>query len=539
MKKDQLESLCKEIIEKLSVDAEQGVFPSRSFYGETFFALSLALYDKNKYEKMIIKMLDAYQQKDVEDSEFHWEFNNYALAKLVKIDKKYERYLHRPLRFRNSQVTNWTLMRGVVKAENGEADDEFRKKLCEMQKTNGFIKDDYDVASFQYHAFSTAMIYEMYLLTKDVFYLNSFLKAVEFISKFTLENGISLYVGRGQEQIFGYGTLLYIYEMAYRETGRVEFKNVQKKAFCHVEETVRENNKFTLVVNLCEEESERNLDINDKRHLGWYQYNNFYDYLPFLLYYLVLTFKSFQENAVDTTEKKIKVYCDDKYFRYIGDKYDCALACEKGSWTNALIFPLIISEGKTITPCYGGEQFDCVLYDVTGIPVPYGKSKISPYRSMKEFIKSVYNLLTKQSKVFSLWDYGEYFFSYDHKILKIENESKFLIHIRSMSFEENEIVVEETFEFKHKCYFDEFYFVNLHFLEICEIKEKQIYGIGYGNSIVFHEPLCNLEVNSQYNSAIGPLYTITDKKQNLRIRKNEVIKYNYKVIMDKRYERNN
>ena len=46
------------------------------------------------------------------------------------------------------------------------------------------VKDEKPVKSFQYHCFSSSMIAEIYSKTNDGYFLNSFLKSVDFIRKF-------------------------------------------------------------------------------------------------------------------------------------------------------------------------------------------------------------------------------------------------------------------------------------------------------------------------------------------------------------------
>lgn len=181
-------------------------FGARSFYGESF---TLALLSRTSHltDDLEEKLLLEFKNKDRSDSQYHWEFNNYAMLEAGRLESS-------SLRFKNTPCTNWTLLRSNVRfrcnVDVDVASIEVDKKIKKMQLTSGMILDDPGVRSFQYHCFSAAMLYEIYICTNNNVYLKRFCKAVEFIRNFILPNGDTLYVGRGQQQSFGYASLIYI-----------------------------------------------------------------------------------------------------------------------------------------------------------------------------------------------------------------------------------------------------------------------------------------------------------------------------------------
>ena len=188
----------------------------RQFYGATYtLALFHGAEDYYALRKILLKQ---YSGMDKSNPEFHWEFNNYALQEIsianasAGIDDVEVDELLLPLQFKGTPCTNWTLLRCLVKLRNGDMSPIIacKEKLHAMQGVNGLIMDDKGVKSFQYHCFSTALVYEIYESTKDAYFLNVFKNAVVFIRNFILPSGETLIIGRGQNQSFGYGSLVFV-----------------------------------------------------------------------------------------------------------------------------------------------------------------------------------------------------------------------------------------------------------------------------------------------------------------------------------------
>lgn len=376
-------------------------FECRSFYGETF---SLALLNRTGVldETLKRKLLSAYELLDKNDSQFHWEFNNYALLDYYQHshDKTVETYL-KPLHFKNTPCTNWTLLRSNSRLKSGIDTDiaisEAKEKIVKFQLPSGLILDDPGVKSFQYHCFSMAMIGEIYEQTDDSYFFDSFIRGVEFIRHFILSNGEALYIGRGQNQSFGYGALIYILALAYRYTqdrtllGDIDLVLVFLSIF------QREDGSFPLVMNNLEKEIPQVVDMRDPQFAGWYPYNNYFDYLPFMGFFLAKA--STILSNLDKSElcyKAREPYHDNEFVKTVTEYYEAVLSRPGGYWSNDLPIPYIIADSKNITPCYGGEQFQSSLYNLKGIPLPFCEllKKSIRWRSHSIFLRNTLWLIS-------------------------------------------------------------------------------------------------------------------------------------------------
>ena len=424
----------------------------RNFYGEAF---SLAFLERencldNLTENILIK---TYNEKNKNDPNFHWEFNNYALLDYVSSKKNRIDILNFPLRFKNTKCTNWTLLRCNTKLEiNNDMKEEIRlakKKIIKRQLSSGLIIDDPKVNSFQYHCFSLAMIYEIYEKTDDIFFLDSFIKGSRFIQKFILNNGETLYVGRGQNQSFGYGVLIYVLFISYMLTNDVEtLKNIEK-VLKFLKAYQRIDGSFPLVLNGIEKIIPDNVDMKDEQFLGWYPYNNYFDYLPFLGFFLnkasLVNLKVCRDNMHIKNKENI-TYRDKNFIKVEKEKYEAVLSKPGGYWSNDLPIPFIVFENKSITPCYGGEQFQNSLYTEEGIPLPYCRflKKSIRWRSYSFFIQdrlfiiSILGIMKREyqfennyvqiiTKIFSIFKFTHIYLFFD-KVNSLCDETKSMIY---------------------------------------------------------------------------------------------------------------
>ncbi len=356
--------------------SDKDSFESRSFYGESF---SLCLLSKTGVLDAVTreKLIRAYEAIDKEDPEFHWEFNNYALMNYLRMtqDDEVKRFLN-PLRFKNTPCTNWTLLRSNARLLASEDVDlavkEAKHKIKKYQFRSGLILDDPGVKSFQYHCFSMAMIAEIYQQTGDKFFLNSFLKGVQFIRSFILSNGDSLYVGRGQNQTFGYGALIYMLSVAFKYTNDDTILGDIKSVYEFLISFQRKDGGFPLVMNRDEKEIPRQTDIKDTCFPGWYPYNNYFDYLPFMGFFIARASEILREaNAAKITRDEQRSYRDRDFVKIAMPEYGAVVSRTGGYWTNDLPIPYIVYRKQSLTPCYGGEQFQASLYNLKGLPIPY------------------------------------------------------------------------------------------------------------------------------------------------------------------------
>lgn len=351
-------------------------FECRSFYGESFL-IALLYRTKILNENIKDKLINSYEELDKNDSQFHWEFNNYAFLDYYQnsSDESIKKYLE-PLKFKNTPVTNWTLLRSVARlianVDNKLAIHEAKEKIEKFQLISGLILDAKNDKSFQYHCFSIAMIGEIYEHTEDYYFKTSFLKGVEFIRNFILSNGEALYIGRGQNQSFGYGALIYILSLAYKFTEDKTFLGDIEKITNFLLQHQREDGSFPLVMNGVEKTIPKVINMQDEEFVGWYPYNNYFDYLSFMGFFIAKAEEVLKSLDTSRVEYRIqKEYRDDNFIKIVKQNYEAVLSKNGGYWTNDMPIPYIVTKGRNITPCYGGEQFQNSLYNLKGIPLPY------------------------------------------------------------------------------------------------------------------------------------------------------------------------
>lgn len=389
-----LESLSNKIEGKLrSVIEEYSGFPNRTFYASTFALAFLSKTYRGVDGEIKDCLVKSYDDLDKKDPEFHWEFNNYALSDYCKTTGDQSvRSIFNPLRFKGTPCTNWTLLRLNVQFFSGGYKDltliMIKRKLRNMQRGSGLIRDDVGVNSFQYHCFSAAMLGEVALNCGDRELLQRFDNSVKFISKFILRNGEALYVGRGQNQAFGYGALVYILALSLSRRGNFSALRNLASVIRFVKTCSDNEREIPLVFGQKPVGQLEDVDCLDQDFCGWYPYNNYYDYLAFLGYFIIKA-KSILEGPDLASLKEFRdgdIGRD--YIIVTKDSYDAVLAKPGGYLTNDLPIPYVVKGGRNITPCYGGEQFQDSLYTEKGIPLPFFNrfQKSIRWRSISFFI---------------------------------------------------------------------------------------------------------------------------------------------------------
>lgn len=392
---------------------EKKSFNTRSFYGETFTLLMLNHACKLDIELKEI-LLGEYDQKDKNSESFHFEFNNYAFANLLKLkeDQEYFSRLY-PLKFKYTSCTNWTLLRAntciSLNHEKDKAIEEAKNKVDNFQLKSGLILDDIDVKSFQYHCFSTAMLGEIYLNTQDDFFFKAFIRGVQFIKKFILPNGCSLYVGRGQEQSFGYGALIYILSLYFKFTGCQKTYAEISTIVDYVDSYQNESGNIPLVLNqLNLSKPLMEVDLKNEEYSGWYMYNNHFDYLPFLGVFLSKAKNILQNlDAISKIKFEQEQYKDSNFDKRVFPKYVSIVSKPGGYWTNDLPIPLIYSSGSCHTPIYGGEQFFPSLVSEKTLPLPYFQrvNKSIRWKSKSYLIKNSLIMIGPLGLMFRNYNY--------------------------------------------------------------------------------------------------------------------------------------
>ncbi|WP_127717979.1 hypothetical protein [Halobacteriovorax sp. HLS] len=412
----------------------------RSFYGECFAIASLDLKDMLS-EECKNYLIELYRQQDKEDSEFHFEFNNYAMT-TSRLREEFKSDFF-PLKFKGTPCTNWTLLRNRVLLDNSDSGlSEILNKIEKYQLASGLILDDIGVKSFQYHCFSMAMIAESYELTKNEELLRSFRLGVNFIRNFISPTGETLFVGRGQNQSFGYSTLLYILVLA-QDLCNMSLVQEIELVLSLLEKQVSLYNDLPLMLNQPLVKPYL-VDMNDPKFYGWYPYNNYIDYFCFSSYFITKASLCYQEHS-GTEENQSQQYSDDS-FKVLKKKYFSVMSCVGGYWTNDLPIPFIQYENENITPLYGGEQFQHSCYNLNDVPLPINNLFDISIRKRARS-KFVDNFLIVKSPLGSLR--REYIFNESSIVINSDHFLPFLFSTPYFFFRGAEVVSSRVIRYKN------------------------------------------------------------------------------------------
>lgn len=467
-----------------------GRFPARSFYGDAFSVL-LWTWRGGKYEEAISNALQACETLDREHPEFHWEFNNYALLhyRARTGDRRVDSLLC-PLRFKGTLCTNWTLLRSAARFAAGKQRVKGLRqligKLRHYQLPSGQILDDDGVRSFQYHGFSAALLAEMSEYSVLFWLRRPSLRALDFIRHFILPNGDTLYIGRGQEQSFGYGALLYGLAQAYRMTGSAEYLQDLERVWCFVKRFQREDGSFPLVFNGVEKGFPKIIDTQDPRYPGWYGYNNYFDYLPFFGTYLARTAEVLAQCKAGRNANEVRReidYQDDDYRVVRKTHYTAVVARPGGYWTNDMPFPYVCLDGESVFPCYGGEQFMPSLYSRDAIPLPWVL-----VNGQRHYFRDELNYRIEGCKLIGEGPLGS--------------------HVRTFAFDEDGFSAEDVIALRNGAEVDALCAVNYLFFSVQEEGDRQFDVSWKGRAIRLATSVpCTVDRDSCY-CAMGPLQAV-------------------------------
>ncbi len=369
-------------------------FSDRSFYGMPFYLLMKIEQYNDIDEVELVKLIDLIKDNDFEDKTYHWEFNRFALAaskerlsceKKKVLDKVYEYK-----KFRYTRVANWMMLRaaarivegGWIKRKIGLL--EIHICLSLFQTKDGFIEDRRKSPTIQYHCFASAIL--GLLLVRGYInggYLKSkFLKAVNIISYFTSKSGEFNYLGRGKFQSFGYASSIMALSSAYAMTGRESYLDLLKRIQKYLCSYIRSDGSLPLVLRKEEVLRSGSFSLNNEDYLGWYSYNNYYDYLPFTGALLAISNNIIEQyDGKKVSDLAVGLKCEENGRRV---KIDETLIVENknyfsvvrppiGDLCSQLPIPYIINYKKTMSevfPTYGGEQNGMDMYPAESLPLP-------------------------------------------------------------------------------------------------------------------------------------------------------------------------
>jgi hypothetical protein len=146
------------------------------------------------------------------------------------------------------------------------------------------IYDRPGALSDTYHAFCGALLVDLWRNLGVPWARAAAIRAARAVQPHILPDGDALHVGRGKGQIFGYGALLYLLEAAAQITGDDTLRADADRVFAFLLRFRRGDGSFPLVLDADEPPDPWRPDASRP---GWYDYNRYADYAPFLGVYLM------------------------------------------------------------------------------------------------------------------------------------------------------------------------------------------------------------------------------------------------------------
>lgn len=259
-------------------------FPEEPTYGYAFMVYAAVMAGKGKES-----VEDLYLTKYIEQQKckrtFSWEFSCFALNKAHQYFPGDKLAAHCQYIAKGTRMLNWILLRQLNKVITNRATYItgifIRLLLMIFQRRNGHIQDELCTRSLQYHAFCLFVLAELDASNKYPWISDKLRLGCRYASEMILDSGRALYIGRGQEQIFGYGSLLYTFEYVSAKYDP-SFSVAADRVWRYVESFQRADGSFPLVLRKKQQEDSR-VSFSSDHPPGWYGYNTLYDYLPFFL----------------------------------------------------------------------------------------------------------------------------------------------------------------------------------------------------------------------------------------------------------------
>lgn len=270
--------------------SREGGYPDEPSWGYAF-TLLVALMSNNGFNTTLAeKSLYWLKQQDMQHPNYSWEFVVFALQQAEHESKASIIFPHNGYREKGTRMFNWFLLRNVNKKFCGifGISDVVKLRIAAYlyQKNEGLILDEFKTRSLQYHAFCLFVLAELLDVMPDKKWLKQwFLRGVNFSINQILPDGTALYLGRGQEQIFGYGALLYALEYCHHKVKPLD-ENILSLVCQKVLSFQRQDGSYPLVLRHRDAEPPF-VNFKSDQPAGWYGYNTLYDYQPFLAYCLL------------------------------------------------------------------------------------------------------------------------------------------------------------------------------------------------------------------------------------------------------------
>ena len=447
----------------LAQQADDGGFPARSFYGEAF-SLWLWQFFPGEFDVAANKLRPiALQRLKRKDEEAHPEFNAWAwLHFCQKAGQPVRQIMPTLPAFNNTPNSNWLLLGTLVRLlwtqQSGEPINQGKLRwqtrllLMMQQQADGLIRDDRLISrqlpiplpygrssptylkkmphlqkmSLQYHCFSLLLLWEIWQLAGWSFVKKAVQRGHQAIGQFILQNGDSLYIGRGQQQIFGYGSLLFFLASQVHAGDQAAAEQINR-VWSFVQQFQQPDGRFPLVLRLGEVGYPKIVDTHDPRWLGWYGYNNLFDYLPFFGVQLMRATQLISDSAVQsqTTNHQPPIRVTRQFTFVCQPGWQMTLAAPSGSRSQDQPMPYLCLHGQSILPCFGGEEGEDQPYNLTMLPLPYLQLRNGRFHFLRQEMKWQFKNAAHNQPILLIgrcrWATLQRFFSWETEKISIQD----------------------------------------------------------------------------------------------------------------------
>lgn len=300
----------------------------------------------------------------------HRDFNNLAVllvdgligSLMEKGTRKRWKIMIRTMIPQRNPACNWVAMRAytfLLKSKRYPSSLLSRfygwymlRLLLDYQDNDGCFHDvKKDSAPIQYHAYTLALVYQIWKVLKKEYIKDAFLRGVDWLSSHADPKGEFNYKGRGQKQIFGYGVYIYCMMAAFSLTGDEKFGNSVIACINHLKSFCGIDGSFPLVLN----------SVPNEKRAGWYDYHHVTVYNAFLGAWLLLTLHDF--NKLNLSHCDGKVIPQQVFYPSSGEAilcnknwFVCISRGEKEYEADCGLTPMHITlkDGRTIFSCPAG-----------------------------------------------------------------------------------------------------------------------------------------------------------------------------------------
>jgi len=498
-------------------------------YGTTHFALlSAILFHESGEEFYLQRCRSAIafhlrtspaEYQPMSEWMYHWDFQNYAFALTYRLLKE-----HLPVAERQrwetglacwktnhkNTLTNWAGMRAWAFAERHTVRPQLfdsakiwwnLRYLKAARSEDGCFDDNRGLSRpIQYHIFTVALLHRLYMLTQSDKLKRWFDAGIDYFLPFVDPEGCFNYLGRGHEQIFGYGAAIYALEAASKENGDERAREKARQLFDYLLR-FKKGDHFPLVLN----------DRSDDERPGWYDYHHLTVYNAFLGVWLGLT------HLLRNPERAVETHSST--YSWISEPTQTVIVSRKNYFLNFYGgLPEYMSEGG-ITPHHLWWSGFGALFSCPGGPTPDRFGLKTPPGAEKNFFAPIAKNSTNwfvpaQSKCKRFEYEGETLtMVYDYGPFSVE---------RKVDFSEEQVRFEDVFSFSENKTYEDFRFFNWPLpdpgVEVSFRHAEAISLVRGGSTLLltFADKGLPLEFGEELLSAKGHIRTITKRERDFQ-----------------------